>query len=247
MAKYSVVFLGAKPVGFHCFQYLLSQREALNLECRGLFYHHRGNHPAPPWEETARAHGVPVFRDLDQIPEADMLYSVQYHQILGAEHLKRVGLPLNLHMAPLPEYRGSNAFSMAIIEGKKEFGTTVHIMEEKTDQGDILFQKRFPIPDSCWVGELYEITLQASCRLFEQTLGPLVRGQFRRLPQKDLVPSLGSSFHFRKEIQQWKRIDLSWDAEKIERHIRATSMPGFPPPYAMVAGKKISFHIDPES
>lgn len=247
MAKKSVVFLGGKPIGFHCFQYLLSQTEALDLECRGLYFHHRGNSPTLPWENLARAHGVPVYEDLDELPEADFLYSVQYHRILNPNQLNRVEVPLNLHMAPLPEFRGSNAFSLAIIEGKTEFGTTVHMMDEKTDHGDILFQKRFPIPPSCWVNELYELTLQASRRLFEQTLAPLVRGQFRRLPQADLIPSLGTSFHFRKEIEDLKRIDLSWEAEKIERHIRATSMPGFPPPYAWISGKKVHFHTESES
>jgi hypothetical protein len=38
-----------------------------------------------------------------------------------------------------------------------------------------------------------------------------------------------------------KVIDLSWDKEKIERYIRATSMPGFPPPYCIIDGRKISF------
>jgi hypothetical protein len=40
-----------------------------------------------------------------------------------------------------------------------------------------------------------------------------------------------------------KVIDFSWDREKIERHIRATSMPGFPPPYCIVAEKKVNIDV----
>ena len=40
-----------------------------------------------------------------------------------------------------------------------------------------------------------------------------------------------------------KIIDLNWPEEKIWRHIRATSMPGFPPPYTVVNGLKINLII----
>ena len=91
----------------------------------------------------ATAHNIPVLNSLDELPECDFLYSVQYHEILKQEHInKATKLAVNLHMAPLPEYRGSNQFSFAIIEGRSEFGTTIHQMDARIDHGDILFQKR---------------------------------------------------------------------------------------------------------
>jgi len=65
-------------------------------------------------------------------------------------------------------------------------------------------------------------------------------------PQTTLEAERGSSIHFRAEIAALKSIDLSWPAEKIGRHIRATSMPGFEPPYTMVGGKKIYFSQQPQ-
>lgn len=241
MARKKVVFLGSKPIGFRCFQHLIKEQDQLGIRCLGVLYNARADFATLPWEETAKKAGIPILQDLDQLPPTDLLYSVQYHQILKQTHIDKAALALNLHMAPLPEYRGANAFTMAIIEKKKEFGTTVHIMDEKTDHGDILFQKRFPIPADCWVEDLYTMTIEASFRLFTQTLPAILSGQYRRLPQEELIPVYGTSFHWRNEIHALKEIDLTWDADKIERQIRATSMPGFPPPFCRVAGKKIAF------
>ena len=130
----------------------------------------------------AAQHGIPVIASPDEIPECDVLYSVQYHQILKpAQIAKAAEIALNLHMAPLPEYRGANQFSYAIIDGATTFGTTIHAIDEGIDSGDILFEKRFPVPTGCWVNELYDLTLEASVALFEEALPEIAAGDFRRI------------------------------------------------------------------
>ena len=57
----------------------------------------------------------------------------------------------------------------------------------------------------------------------------------------ELEDIYGTSLHYKHEINDLKCIDPNWDKEKIERHIRATSMPGFEPPYYMENGKKMYF------
>ncbi len=151
---------------------------------------------------------------------------------------------INLHMAPLPEYRGCNQFTFALIDGKEEFGTTLHLMDEGIDSGDILAEKRFAIPPDCFVEELYERTLQASKELFVEQIGAVLSGARKPIPQADFLDQRTTSTHYRKEIAQAKKIDLNWDADKIWRHVRATSMPGFAPPYAEVNGIKLTINIE---
>ncbi|MGN6567032.1 MAG: formyltransferase family protein [Flavipsychrobacter sp.] len=235
--------MGSKPIGYDCFAYLIAEQEALNIQISGLLTHSRkefGN--AHDLNELAREHNIPVLDSLNNIPECDIIYSVQYHQILKKEHItKAKQVAVNLHMAPLPEYRGSNQFSYAIIEGKEEFGTTIHQIDERIDHGAILFQKRFPIPENCWVNDLYQLTYDASLKLFKQTLAHVVSGNYTAVPQQTLENKYGSSLHLRGEINKLKQIDLNWDNEKIKRYIRATYMPGFEPPYCIVDGKKLYF------
>ena len=243
MVKKKVVFLGSKPIGYECFSYLIQQQDKLNIYIVGLLTQARkefgGDHDL---EALATANSIPVIADLEALPDCDILYSVQYHQILKAQNIAKARqIAVNLHMAPLPEYRGSNQFSFAILEGKEEFGTTIHRMQPGVDNGDILFQKRFAIPAGCWVNELYELTYKASLNLFKQTLSHIIDGKYNPVAQELLVGKYGTSMHYRSEAADIKVIDLIWEREKIERHIRATSMPGFEPPYCLINGQKVYF------
>ncbi len=240
-APKEIIFLGSKPIGYNCLKFLIGNAGILNLSLKGVLTKNRtefgGDHDLAA---LAQQNGIEVFESLDDMPECDFLYSVQYHEILKARHIEKAReLAVNLHMAPLPEYRGSNQFSFALIEGKEEFGTTLHRMLPGVDNGPIIFQKRFPIPENCWVGELYDITVDKSLKLFIETLRHVVTGNFREIDQELLVSKYGTSMHYRNEMNQIKVIDLNWDKEKIERHIRATSMPGFEPPYCIMGGKKV--------
>jgi len=243
MKAKKLIFLGSKPIGYECFAYLISQAALLNVEIAGLLTHARkefGN--AHDLNILANEHNIPILNSLADLPECDIIYSVQYHELLKEEHINKAGeICVNLHMAPLPEYRGANQFSFAIIDNKKEFGATIHCIDTRIDHGDILFQKRFPIPENCWVDELYQLTYAASLNLFRQTLAHIIDGSYNPVPQELLKPKFGSSVHYRKEMAALKLIDLAWDKEKTERHIRATSMPGFEPPWCMINGEKVYF------
>lgn len=238
-----IIFLGSKPIGYECFSYLLSQRAALNFEITGLLTQPRKEFGSDhDLTELAAINKVSVLSSLDELPECDIIYSVQFHQILKQKHIdKAAQIAVNLHMAPLPEYRGSNQFSYAIIDGRKDFGTTIHAIDTRIDHGDILFQKRFAIPENCWVDELYQLTFNASLSLFKSSLKDIVDENYDELPQHHYEKKFGTSLHFRNEIADLKKISLDWDKEKIERHIRATLMPGFEPPYCIINGEKVYF------
>ena len=243
MSRKKIVFLGSKPIGYNCLAYLVAQKDVLNIEITGLLTQARKEFgTGHDLSAIAKEHNIPLFNNPSEIPACDIMYSVQYHHILKQAHIDRATqIAVNLHMAPLPEYRGSNQFSFAIIDGKQEFGTTIHQVDEGIDHGDILFQKRFPIPEGCWVDELYQLTYNASLNLFKQTLAHIVKGTYSPVPQQLLVARYGTSLHYRKEMDALKVIDMSWDQEKIARYVRATFMPGFEPPYYIKDGAKVHF------
>lgn len=241
-----VIFLGSKPIGYECLAHLISSKDSLGIEISGIMTNTRkefGNEH--DLNTLAAQNNIPVIGNLDELPECDIIYSVQYHEILKQQHIDKAGqIAINLHMAPLPEYRGSNQFSFAIIDGKTEFGTTIHRIDTRIDHGDILFQKRFPIPENCWVNELYQLTYKASLNLFKQTLAHIISGNYQLMPQQVLVGKYGTNLHFRKEMAALRQIDLNWQSDIIEKHIRATSMPGFEPPYCVIDGKKVYFSLN---
>lgn len=243
MSQPSVVFLGSKPVGYHCFRYLISQQEALGFRVAGVATRLRTEFAGESdLAALARQQDIPVLNSLEELPDCDIIYSVQHHELLQAAHLaKAKRYAVNLHLAPLPEYRGCNQFSFALIDGAEAFGATIHLMDPKIDHGDILFEQRFPVPKDCWVAELYEQTVAVAQQLFEQSLPAILSGKVTPVAQETLKATRPSFLHFRKEAAAIKEIDLSWDQEKMERHIRATSMPGFEPPYCRIGNQKVYF------
>ncbi len=236
-----IVFLGSKPIGYQCLQYLIAQQEALDIEVVAVRTRMRkefgeaGNDLAALATEA----GIPLLASLDDIPDCDLIYSVQHHELLKAEHINRAAtLAVNLHLAPLPEYRGCNQFSFAIMDEVREFGVTLHQIDTRIDHGAVLFESRFSVPENCWVNELYELTFVAAMDLFKSSLADLVQGRYEKTPQAALLDKRSTSLHFRDEISTLKVISLEEPEALIQKKIRATYMPGFEPPYVLVDGQK---------
>ena len=52
---------------------------------------------------------------------------------------------INVHGSLLPKYRGASPIQMAIVNGEKETGVTIMLMDEKMDHGPILSQAKLKI------------------------------------------------------------------------------------------------------
>ena len=236
-----IIFLGSKDVGYECLKYLCNQRSKLDLELIGVLTNSHGEKII----EYCREKSITIIDDLDaftKIDLCDIAISVQYNKILKLEHIEIANeIFINFHIAPLPEYRGCNQFSYAIINDDREFGTTIHRLEEDIDSGAIMFEKRFPIPAGCWIKDLYQIACDKSIELFQESFPLIITGDYELVPQSSLFLERQTSHHYRHEINDLKKIDLSWSKDKIQRHIRATYMPGFEPPYTIVNSQKIYF------
>lgn len=234
-----VVFLGSKEIGSYCLNQLVNHPE---VKITGVLSNDRQlKAGGKTVTQIAAENQLKVPESLDQIPQADFLISVQYHLILKQKHLDKARrAAVNLHLAPLPEYRGCNQFSFAIVDEKAEFGTTLHLMNEGIDSGDILFERRFQIPPNCTVTRLYDLTLEHSKTLFSEKLNDLLKENYTAIPQKTLIPERGTSVHYRKEIETLKNIDAELPLNEIEKRIRATYFPPFPPPYTVIEGKRVN-------
>ena len=97
----------------------------------------------------ARRRGAPRPR---QRPDCVVVSS--YDRILPGRVLARCPF-MNVHYAPLPEYRGRANVNWAILNGEPETAITVHVMAPGLDAGNILFQQRVPIASDDTVGDLY--------------------------------------------------------------------------------------------
>ncbi len=238
--------MGAKQIGFLCFSELLKKH--LNNECEiiGVLTRTTPLDSKKSIQSVCLDHKIKLLSSLDEfleLPHVDITISVQHNEILKKEHISKAkDISVNLHLAPLPEYRGCNQFSFAIIDEAKWFGATIHEINEGIDSGDIIFEERFNISDKkYWVSELYDKTIDKAVGLFSSSIDPLLSGNYQKKPQSEMEDERGTSIHFRKEIDDIKQIDLNWSKNKIEKHIRGTYMKGFSPPYTYINGEKVNF------
>lgn len=241
-----IVFLGSKKIGWQCFQYLLDQKSKLDIEIIQIGTNlKREDEYKDHFLEISSRLSIPIIdQKEDQILECDYIISVQYHHILSSEQIAQAKIQaFNLHMAPLPEYRGCNQFSMAILDKSPIFGTSIHIMDQNIDHGAIVAEDRWDIAPDVWVEDLYLTTEERSFNLFQNSIENLLTERYDAVPQQTLISHRNSSLHYRNEITSIKKLELDWSEEKIHRHIRATYMPGFPAPYFIIAGQKVEVKI----
>lgn len=233
-----ISFMGSKYIGFECLRILHEFCMAhKKYEICAVLTNGKGDQIL----DYCKRNKINLISSLDEyikLDKIDLNISVQFNQILSLMHIEKAKLNVNLHMAPLPEYRGCNQFTKAILDEIDYFGTTIHILNEKVDSGDILYECRFKIREKIWVKELYDLTCKKSIELFKNNLENLLNRRFTKLSQSELIESRGTSFTLRKEIEYLKNLNLDDDKFSIEKTIRATHMKGFSPPSLYVDGKK---------
>jgi len=246
----NIIFLGSKPIGYQCLAFLIKNREMLKINIKGVL-----SNDNKRFDETlsiktlSSLNNIVFFHNLDDILKLnniDFIFSVQYHLILKKNHIDVAKvLAVNLHMAPLPEYRGCNQFSFAIYNKEKTFGTTLHRLETGVDNGAIIAEKRFEVMPKDNVESLYIKTFNSSVSLFESEIEKIIKGDFILTEQESLLGDRKTNIYYRKDINKLKKINLNDTEEIIIRTVKAAAMPGFEPPYALVDGEK--FYILPEN
>lgn len=90
----------------------------------------------------------------------DCIVSVQHPWVLPGELLSVPAY--NLHLAPLPQYRGWHGASHAIAQGKTSFGWTIHTMDRQVDRGNVVYSGTVPVRTDDTARRLYDRTVEAA-------------------------------------------------------------------------------------
>ncbi|NJC26141.1 formyltransferase family protein [Neolewinella antarctica] len=67
---------------------------------------------------------------------------------------------LNVHLAPLPRYRGRHPLQWALINGESTFGATIHTITDDYDAGPIYWRGELPVQNGWSARQLREAMLQ---------------------------------------------------------------------------------------
>ena len=156
--------------------------------------------------------------------KCDLFVSMSFDQIFDKSLLDLPYLgTINCHASKLPFYRGRNILNWVLINDEKEFGITVHYIDEGIDTGDIILQKTFSITDSDNYKTLLDLSFKECPLILYEAVQLILQKKVIRIPQ-DSINSNGSYVKRRKsgdEIINW-----NLNTRQIFNFIRAITSPG---------------------
>jgi len=137
---------------------------------------------------------------------------------------------LNYHLSPLPKYRGRHPMHWALINGENTFGSTIHLMNGKVDDGEIVLQSTVNVPDRCSVQRLRSLLLSNMTARLQELPELLTQQNFRANDSADSTYIL-RRYPEDSYLTEWD------DHKKIHDKIWALSSEQYPA-YFMVRDKK---------
>ncbi|MBI5456404.1 hypothetical protein HY969_01560 [Candidatus Kaiserbacteria bacterium] len=224
----SAIFLGRKEGALGALQYLLQQKVAIKMVVNpgGTDLSLRS---------FAQKHKIRFLTDdrmlyrtierKDASIRADLVISYLYPKKIRRPLIEHAKLGcINFHPAPLPEYRGRAGYNTAILEKKKRFGVSAHVIDSETfDSGPIIEVLRFRIdPSHESVLSLERLTQKKLLELFKIVIARYKKGAAIKTKQ-----NRGGLYLTAEGLESMKRILPSDSAKDIHRKIRAF----FFPPY----------------
>jgi len=101
--------------------------------------------PVPRMRGSRLEHEEGIRATLDSA-RPDLICLAGYMRLLSPEFIARFrGRILNIHPALLPKFPGLDGQRRALEAGEAEAGCTVHFVDEGTDTGPVILQRRVPV------------------------------------------------------------------------------------------------------
>ena len=117
-----------------------------------------------------------------------MIVVAAFGQILPKAVLDLLPLGcLNFHASLLPAYRGAAPIQWAILDGQKETGITIMLMEEGLDTGPMLMQKRMPISEEMTGEQLYDSLSQLGAEALIEAIPLWAKCHLQLISQDDTL------------------------------------------------------------
>jgi methionyl-tRNA formyltransferase len=139
---------------------------------------------------------------------------------------------LNLHPSLLPKYRGPSPIQTAILNGDKETGISIMLLDEKMDHGPVLTQKKIKLKGKETAEILHDKLSKIGADLLAETAKNWKDKKIKAKPQNHKKAT------FTKILKREDGLlDFTKSAEEIERQIRAYYP--WPGTFMMWRGKRL--------
>ena len=163
--------------------------------------------------------------------QGDFIFSYRCHWLIEEQILNKASIAsINFHPGT-PDFPGSGAYSWALYYKKDNFGITIHLMNNKFDNGKILDVCRFKIDDSYDLPRLIKETYSFSLSVFKSYVSKI-----NSTPSQDIgyLFSGPKKFNWSEKVNKISDLDkmkvltTNLDITEFERRIRSFHLKNFP-------------------
>ncbi|MGH7142297.1 MAG: methionyl-tRNA formyltransferase [Candidatus Saccharimonadales bacterium] len=219
----TIVFFGSGPVAARSLSLLTS-----NFKIEAVI-----TKPTTAHEMKESAVNIPIYLANNQKELDHLLDSVQFKSSLGI--LIDFGImisqkvidcfPLgiiNSHFSLLPEWRGPDPITFAILSGQKQTGVSLMLLTKQMDKGPILAQAMYDIPNDSDTPELTIALIELSDAMLKTIVPMYQDNAIILLPQRK-VSIIGdkTASSSNKLVKNDGLIDWTKPAVQLEREVRA--------------------------
>jgi len=136
------------------------------------------------------------------IKNYNLVLSLHCKQIFPKELIDNI-LCINIHPGYNPYNRGWYPQVFAIIN-QTQLGATIHIMDEKIDNGAIIDRQELTIKSNYTSKEAYEAVLEVELELFRKNIRNIISGTF-----STILPEFEGEYHSIDDYKQLCKLDLN--------------------------------------
>jgi methionyl-tRNA formyltransferase len=174
------------------------------------------------------------LEDFIKKQNVDFYLSVAFQFILPKSILSLVKWPINIHTSLLPKYRGHHPIATALLNNEPIQGTTVHLMTEGVDQGEILRQDFLYITNEDNIVTIKDNLVELSYKLLTEVI--------EQLHSNTLSPKsqVGETCWSPKRTPSDSKLDLNTTARQMHNFIRTLVDP-YPNAFGFIRNKRVQF------
>lgn len=249
-SRLKIIFLGNRRIAWEALK-MLSLEPYLNafelcavVTDSEIWEHLKGIRPKCQSEFiSSEERNTEAIRQVIERLGIQVLVSIQYNWILPGDVLDLVNrFAFNLHNARLPEYKGYNSISHAILNGDTVHESTIHWMDDVVDSGDIAYVRGTKILPSDTARSLYVRSVNTAVGAFRALLDDLRTGT--PVPRQPMPKGKGQ-FYPRDSVTKLANVTGISDPGLLSRIARAAFFPPYNTAWFSVGEER--FIVLPES
>ena len=238
----TIVFFGSGPVAAKSLELLARDFTIEAVITKPRATHHRGDVPVITLAEKL---GLKLLtasnkKELDELFATNPVSSrvailIDFGIIVSQSVIDYFPLGIiNSHFSLLPEWRGADPITFAILSGQKETGVSLMLLVEAMDEGPLLAQDIMQLPNWITTPELTDGLVARSYALLVDVVPKYIAGEIKPYPQYD---DIKEPTYSRKLTKDDGVIDWAKTAVQIEREVRAFL--DWPKSRTAIAGKEV--------